>query len=90
MDQFVIDVSAIPDVQQDDEVVLIGRQGDDTITAQEVADLAGTIQNEIITALSARVVRVYLRAGSALENSESCQSGASNNDRLFQVLCTGT
>ena len=63
MDQFVIDVSDIPDVRQDDEVVLIGKQGDEEITVQELADLAGTIQNEIIASLSARVVRVYLRAG---------------------------
>jgi alanine racemase len=63
MDQFVIDVSDIPSVQQDDEVVLIGRQGEEVISAQDVANLAGTIQNEIVTALSARVVRIYLRAG---------------------------
>ena len=50
----------IPGVQQDEEVVLIGKQGDEMITAQDVADLAGTIQNEIVTGLSARVVRVYL------------------------------
>ena len=43
--------------------MLIGQQGDDTITVQELADLAGTIQNEIIASLSARVVRVYLRDG---------------------------
>ena len=60
MDQFVIDVSEIPGVQPDEEVVLIGKQGDEVITAQDVADLAGTIQNEIVTGLSARVVRVYL------------------------------
>jgi alanine racemase len=63
MDQFVIDVSDIPGAQQDDEVVLIGKQGDEGITAQEVAELAGTIVNEIVTSLSARVVRVYLRSG---------------------------
>jgi alanine racemase len=63
MDQFVIDVSDAAGVQIDDEVVLIGRQGDEEITAQEVAELAGTIQNEVVTGLSRRVVRVYLRSG---------------------------
>ena len=63
MDQFVVDISGIENVQQDDEVVLIGQQGDESITVQELADLAGTIQNEIIASLSARVVRVYLRDG---------------------------
>lgn len=70
MDQFVVDISGIENVQQDDEVVLIGQQGDETITVQELADLAGTIQNEIIASLSARVVRVYLRDGK-LESATS-------------------
>jgi alanine racemase len=61
MDQFVVDASAIPDVQQDDEVVLIGRQGAGQIRAEEVARLAGTINYEVTTALLPRVTRVYLR-----------------------------
>lgn len=69
MDQFVVDVSGVSGVQQDDEVVLIGRQGDESISAQEVADLAGTIQNEIIAGLSARVVRVYLKDGKPVSST---------------------
>jgi alanine racemase len=63
MDQFVVDISAIADVNQDDEVVLIGRQGDDQIRAEEVARLAGTINYEITTALLPRIPRLYLRGG---------------------------
>jgi alanine racemase len=63
MDQFVVDVSGIPDVQQDDEVVLVGRQGEAHIRAEEVARLAGTINYEVTTSLLPRVVRVYLRGG---------------------------
>ena len=63
MDQFVVDVSSIPDVQQDDEVVLVGRQGEAHIRAEEVARLAGTINYEVTTSLLPRVVRVYLRDG---------------------------
>ena len=63
MDQFVVDVSGIPDVQQDDEVVLVGRQGEARIRAEEVARLAGTINYEVTTSLLPRVVRVYLRGG---------------------------
>jgi alanine racemase len=59
MDQFVVDVDAIPDVQQDDEVVLVGAQGGERIRAEEVAALAGTINYEVTTGLLARVVRVY-------------------------------
>jgi alanine racemase len=63
MDQFVVDVSGIPNVQQDDEVVLVGRQGETQIHAEEVARLAGTINYEVTTSLLPRVTRVYLRGG---------------------------
>jgi alanine racemase len=59
MDQFVVDVSHIPGVQQDDEVVLVGAQGQECIRAEEVAALAGTINYEVTTSLLPRVVRVY-------------------------------
>ena len=63
MDQFVVDISGIPCVKQDDEVVIIGRQGEDTIRAEEIARLAGTINYEVTTSLLPRVTRVYLRNG---------------------------
>jgi alanine racemase len=63
MDQFVADASAAPAARQDDEVVLIGSQGGETIRAEEVARLAGTINYEITTALLPRIPRVYLRGG---------------------------
>ena len=64
MDQCVIDVSHIPDVALDDEVVIIGRQGNEEITAEEVAALAGTISYEILCGITARVPRVYIKNGS--------------------------
>ena len=63
MDQFVVDASEIPDVEQNDEVVLIGRQGKEQIRAEEVAGLAGTINYEVTTSLLPRVARVYMRSG---------------------------
>lgn len=60
MDQFVIDVTGIPGVQQNDEVVLIGRQGDACISAEEVGRLAGSINYEVTTGLLPRVVRKYM------------------------------
>lgn len=58
MDQTVLDVTEISGVQAEDEVVLIGRQGDETITAFDHADAAGTIPWEIFTGIAARVERV--------------------------------
>ena len=63
MDQCVVDVTQIPGVRQDDEVVLIGRQGREVIRAEDVAQLAGTINYEVTTSLLPRVSRVYLRKG---------------------------
>ncbi|RLC91054.1 MAG: alanine racemase [Chloroflexi bacterium] len=63
MDQFVVDVSHILDVRLHDEVVLIGRQGEGHIPAEEVARWAETINYEVTTGLLPRVVRVYLRGG---------------------------
>ena len=67
MDQFVADVSHIPAVQLHDEVVLIGRQGEGHIPAEEVARWAETINYEATTGLLPRVVRVYLRGGKEVE-----------------------
>ncbi|MFW5787472.1 MAG: alanine racemase [Halanaerobiales bacterium] len=59
MDQFMVDVTDIPDVKIGDEVVLIGSQGDKEITAMELADLIGTINYEITCSISKRVPRIY-------------------------------
>jgi len=69
MDQFVVDVTDIPGVQLDDEVVLVGRQGEAQIRAEEVAQLAGTINYEITTGLLPRVARLYLREGKVVETT---------------------
>ena len=58
MDQTVLDVTEIAGVQAGDEVVLVGAQGGETITAFDQADAAGTIPWEIFTRISARVERV--------------------------------
>jgi alanine racemase len=58
MDQTMVDVTDIPDVRQGDEVVLIGRQGTEEITADEVATHLGTINYEVVSEILARVPRV--------------------------------
>jgi alanine racemase len=63
MDQFVVDVTGIESVRQDDEVVVFGRQGQEEISAEEVAALAGTINYEVVTSVLPRVTRVYLKGG---------------------------
>ena len=55
----MIDVTEVPDVSLDDEVVLLGEQGGERITARELADRAGLIEYEITCGISKRVPRVY-------------------------------
>ena len=66
MDQFVVDITGIGGVRQDDEVVLVGRQGEAEIRAEAVAKLAGTINYEVTTSLLPRVVRVYRQGGAVM------------------------
>lgn len=66
MDQFMIDVTDIPEAAQHDTVTLIGTDGDETVTADDVAGLAGTIGYEITCGISSRVPRVVYKGGERL------------------------
>jgi len=59
MDLTMVDVTDIAGVQPGDEVVLLGRQGDQEITADDLAGWTNTISYEILTSISARVPRIY-------------------------------
>jgi alanine racemase len=61
MDQCMIKLDHVPDPQIGDEVVLIGKQGDLEITADEVAQTWDTINYEVTCGIGSRVPRVYLR-----------------------------
>ena len=54
----MIDVTAIADVRQGDEVVLIGEQGGESLTAEQVAEQLGTVNYEVVSEILARVPRV--------------------------------
>ncbi len=60
MDQMVLDVTGIPGVRMGSQVVLIGKSGDETITADDLAHLYGTIGYEVVCGISKRVDRIYL------------------------------
>ena len=63
MDQILVDCGPAGPVSVGDEVVVIGSQGGETVSAEELADLAGTICYEIVCAISARVPRRYTGLG---------------------------
>ena len=60
MDMFMVDVTHIPDVQLEDEVVLIGEQGNEKITVEQLADWAGTINYEIVSRINPLLPRVIV------------------------------
>jgi alanine racemase len=60
MDLTMIDVSAVRNCRENDEVIIMGQQGKDTITAYELAIKADTIPYEILTTLGNRSQRVYV------------------------------
>jgi alanine racemase len=60
MDITAVDVSDVAEVKVGDEVVLLGEQGGESISADDVAEWAGTINYEVLTAVSPRVPRIYL------------------------------
>lgn len=59
MDMLMLDVTEIPSASMESEVVLLGAQGDERITPDELASLAGTIPYEIMLGFSSRVRRTY-------------------------------
>ncbi len=59
MDTVMIDVTDIRDVDYKSEVVLLGRQGKERITADDIADETGTIAYEVLTSVGPRIQRVY-------------------------------
>lgn len=60
MDQVMLDVGHIPDVHESDEVVILGQQGENEITADELGQATDTINYEVVSRILARVPREYV------------------------------
>jgi alanine racemase len=63
----MIDVTDIPDASPNDEVVIMGRQGDGEISADEIAGILGTINYEVVSTISARVRRISVNGSGSRE-----------------------
>ena len=61
MDLMMVDVTGIPNVKEGTEVVLIGRSGKETITAEELGELSGRFAYEFVCDLGKRIPRVYFK-----------------------------
>lgn len=63
MDQFMVDVTDIPEAEELDQVTLLGKDGEDCITMEELGELSGRFNYEFACCISKRVPRVYLESG---------------------------
>jgi alanine racemase len=63
MDMTMVDLSGFTDPTVGEEIVIIGRQDERVISADDVAEWDGTLNYEVLCRISKRVVRVYLRSG---------------------------
>ena len=63
MDQMMVDISSVPDARVGDEATLVGKNGDDFISAEDVANAAYSFNYEFICGISRRVPRVYCKNG---------------------------
>ena len=61
MDQCMIDVTNVEEVQEGDVVVIVGQQGDQKVTIDEISRKSHTINNETLSAIAARVPRLRKR-----------------------------
>ena len=62
MDQCMIDVTEVEDVKEGDVVCIVGHQGNEVVTVDQISRMAKTINNETLTSISSRVPRLKVRS----------------------------
>lgn len=67
MDQFMVDITDLENIEEGDEVTLVGRDGNEFISVEEVADMVGSFNYEFICVIGRRIPRVYLRNNKPVE-----------------------
>lgn len=67
MDQFMIDVTAVPDVKSGDEVTLVGTDMNETITVEDISDSDARFNYETVCLINKRVPRVYIKNGEVIK-----------------------
>jgi alanine racemase len=60
MDFIVVDITDIPRIKLEDEVVLLGKDGEESISADDLASLVGTINYEIVTRINPFIPRIVI------------------------------
>ena len=63
MDQAMLDVTDVPDVKVGDEILVLGTDGTNTVTVEDIAKATGRLHHEIITASDLRLPKMYKETG---------------------------
>lgn len=71
MDQFMVDVTAIEDVEFGDKVVIFGRDGREFLSVDKLGELSGRFNYEFVCVLNKRIPREYIRHGEVVEQVDS-------------------
>jgi alanine racemase len=67
MDQFMVDLTKIPDVVMGDEVILFGGGNNGVIRAEQIANWTGSIVDEVVTSVSRRIPRIFIKDGEIID-----------------------
>lgn len=67
MDQFMVDVTEIPEAKELEEVTLMGRDGEEVLSVDTISEQAGRFPYEFVCDIGKRVPRVYYRDGKPVE-----------------------
>ena len=70
MDQFMVDITDIPDVKFGDKVTLIGKNGEEILPVETLSDLSGRFNYEFVCDLGKRIPREYIQNGEVVEQSD--------------------
>lgn len=70
MDQFMIDITELPEAAEGDEVTLIGKDGREEITMEEVGELSGRFNYELACCIGKRVPRIYIKSGKVVNTKD--------------------
>ena len=70
MDQFMVDVTEIPDVKFGDRVTLVGKDGEEMLPVEVLSDLSGRFNYEFVCDLGKRIPREYIRHGEVIEQMD--------------------
>ena len=69
MDQMMVDISDVPEAKIEDPVILIGKDGEERISAEEVGEAAYSFNYELVCGIARRIPRIYTRGGKVVKQN---------------------